>query len=171
MNIPLDRVGILEDGIYKVRVTETEDRTSAAGNAYVNLTCTIYDDMGQDTGVTVWHTLTMTKKSMPMVGQFLDAVGAPKTGSLNSRSLKGKYFWAKIGKDTYQGRTKNVISTCLTPEQAKKEEDSINNVFNLSVEEEPSSNGYDEEDGPESWDDDDSTATLPEEMEEGDTKF
>lgn len=172
MNIPLDRVGVLEDGIYKVRITETEDRTSAAGNAYVNLTCAVYDDMGRDTGVVVWHTLTMTKKSMPMVGQFLDAVGAPKTGSLNSRSLKGKFLWAKIGKDTYQGRTKNVIAMCLTPEQAKKDEDTINNVFSLSVEDDEPNNGFHDDDGPESWDDDDdSTATLPEEMEDGDTKF
>jgi hypothetical protein len=169
MNIPLERVGVLNDGIYKIRVTETEDRTSAAGNAYVNLTCTVLDDMGKDSGITIWHTLTMTPKSRFMVSQFLDAIGAPPTGSMNSRSFKGKTFWAQVGKDTYQGKTKNTISACLTPEQAKKEPDSIHNVFNLSgMEEEPSNNGF--EDGDlESWDDDDSTATLPDEMD--DTKF
>jgi hypothetical protein len=169
MNIPLERVGVLNDGIYKIRVTETEDRTSAAGNAYVNLTCTVLDDMGKDSGITIWHTLTMTPKSRFMVSQFLDAIGAPPTGSMNSRSFKGKTFWAQVGKDTYQGKTKNTISACLTPEQAKKEPDSIHNVFNLGgMEEEPSNNGF--EDGDlESWDDDDSTATLPDEMD--DTKF
>jgi hypothetical protein len=175
MNIPLERVGVLSDGVYKIRITETEDRTSAAGNAYVNLTCTVLDDMGKDSGVTIWHTLTMTPKSRFMIGQFLDAIGAPATGSINSRSFKGKTFWAQVGKDTYQGKTKNIISACLTPEQAKKEPDTIHNVFNLNgMEDESPSNGYDDSDLT-SWDedDDDSTATLPEEMDEEaeDTKF
>jgi len=170
MNIPLERVGLLDDGIYKIRVTETEDRTSTNGNPYVNLTCSVLDERGQETGVQIWHTLTMTKKSMPMVGQFLDAVGAPTTGSISSRALKGKTFWAQVGKDTYQGRTKNVIKSPLTPEQAKKDADSIHNVFNMSADEETPSNGFHDDDV-ESWDndDEDSTATLPEEME--DTKF
>jgi hypothetical protein len=170
MNIPLERVGLLEDGIYMARVTETEDRTSAAGNPYVNLTCQILDDMGRDSGTIIWHTLTMTTKSRVMVGQFLDAVGAPSSGSLNSRSLKGKYFWAKIGKDTYQGKTKNIIVQCLTAGQAKKDVDTINNVFNLSTEDDEPSNGFDGGDLSSWEEEDDSTATIPDEMTE-DTKF
>jgi hypothetical protein len=170
MNIPLERVGLLADGVYKVRVTETEDRTSAAGNAYVNLTCQVLDDMGKDSGVVVWHTLTMTPKSRSMVSQFLDAIQAPTTGKIDSRFFKGKTFWAQIGRDTYQGKTKNVITTCLTAEQAKKDEDSIHNVFNLGMDEEPASNGFSDDDDPASWDDD-STANLPEEMSEEDAKF
>lgn len=171
MNIPLDRVGLLPDGVYKIRITETEDRTSAAGNPYVNLTCTVLDEMGKDTGTTIWHTLTMTPKSRYMVSAFMDAIKAPATGSISSRALKGKTFWAQVGKDTYQGKSKNVISACLTTEQAKKDEDSINNVFNLSMgDDEPRSNGF-QDDDLSSWeDDDDSTATLPEEMTE-DTVF
>lgn len=169
MQIPLERVGVLDDGIYMIRITETEDRTSAAGNAYVNLTCTVLDDMGKDSGVVIWHTLTMTPKSRPMVSAFLDAIGAPLTGNISSRAFKGKKFWANVGKDTYQGKTKNVIKACLTPEQAKRDEDTINNVFSLSMDDEPSGNGFVDDD-PASWDDDDSTATLPDEMTE-DTKF
>ena len=174
MQIPLDRVGLLDDGIYKIRITETEDRTSAAGNAYVNLTCDVLDGMGKPNGTTVWHTLTMTPKAKVMVSQFLNAVGAPLTGSLNSRSLKGKTFWAKVGKDTYQGKTKNIIVSALTPEEAKQEPDTINNVWNLGgSDEDPISNGFNREDDLSSWDEeDDSTANLPDEMlEESDTKF
>jgi hypothetical protein len=170
MQIPLDRVGLLPDGVYMVRVTETEDRTSAAGNAYVNLTCTVLDEMGKDTGTTIWHTLTMTPKSRYMVSAFMDAVGAPATGSISSRALKGKYFWAQIGKDTYQGKSKNVIVTCLTPEQAKKDPDTIHNVFNLSLVDEAPSKGFEDDDIAAWEEDDDSTATLPDEMME-DTKF
>jgi len=172
MQIPLDRVGLLDNGIYKIRITDTEDRTSAAGNAYVNLTCSVLDEMGKDTGTVVWHTLTMTPKSRVMISQFMDAVDAPPSGSINSRSLKGKSFWAQIGKDTYQGKTKNIISACLTPEQAKKGEETINNSFNLSgMEEESSPNNGFSDDGFASWEeDDDSNANLPDEMTE-DTKF
>lgn len=167
MQIPLDRVDLLEDGIYKIRVTETEDRTSAAGNPYVNLSCSVLNDMGKDSGIIVWHTLTMTPKSRIMVGQFLDAVGAPKSGSLNSRLLKGKSFWGQIGKETYKGKTRNIIVSCLTPEQANKDEDTIRNVFDLNNVED-NSEGFNDDLA--SWEEDDSTASLPEEMME-DTKF
>src|SRR6476620_10281091 len=172
MNIQLDRVGLLDDDIYRIRIMETEDRTSAAGNPYVNLTCTVLDEMGKDTGTTIWHTLTMTAKSKFMVGKFLDAVQAPPTGSINSRSLKGKTFWAKVGKDTYQGKSKNVINECLTYEQANRDADTINNVWNLSMGDDgPATKGF-EDDDIESWDDDDYLATIPDEMtEETDTKF
>jgi len=167
MQISLDRVGLLEDGIYKVRVTETEDRTSAAGNPYVNLTCDVLNDMDKSTGTTVWHTLTMTPKSKFMVSKFMDAIGAPPTGSINSRSLKGKTFWAQIGKDTYQGKTKNVITECLTPEQAKRDEDTINNVFNTASFEDDGPAGS-QEDDISAWEteEDDSLASLPDEMQE-----
>lgn len=170
MQIPLDRVGLLADGIYLLRVTDTEDRTSAAGNAYVNLTCDVLDENGKGTGNTIWHTLTMTPKARFMVSKFMDAIGAPKEGTLNSRSLKGKKFWAQVGRDTYQGKSKNVVNSPLTWEEAKKDEDSISNVFSTSFEaDEPE--GFDDNDIANWSEDDDSLASLPEEMAEEDTKF
>lgn len=169
MQIPLERVGLLPDGIYRIRVTETEDRTSQAGNAYVNLTCEVLDDMGKSTDVVIWHTLTMTPKARFMVGKFMDAIGAPTTGTMNSRSLKGKQFWAQVGKDTYQGKSKNVIVTPLTAEEAKKDADTINNVFSTSFEAEPEENGFDPNDVS-NWEEEEGPGSLPEEMEE-DTKF
>lgn len=174
MNIPLDRVGLLPDGIYLCRVTETEDRTSQAGNPYVNLTCEVLDDMGRPTEAILWHTLTMTPKARFMVSKFLDAIGAPKTegGSLNSRSLKGKRFWAEIGKDTYQGKSKNVIKNPLTPEEAKKDEDTINNVFSTTYEPDPEPTGEFDPNDVGTWEEDeDGPGSLPDEMSEDDVKF
>lgn len=168
MNIDLERSTLVPDGIYKLRITETEDRTSAAGNPYVNLTCEILDSAGKPTGNILWHTLTMTPKAKFMVGRFLDAVGAPLTGTISSRSLKNKTLWAKVGKDTYQGKSKNVIDEPLTPEQAGKDADTIHNVFTLGNEPEETA-GFDG--GLESWEEeDDSPASIPEEMSE-DTRF
>ena len=174
MNIPLDRVGLLEDGIYKLRVKETEDRTSAAGNPYVNLTCEVLDNNGRPTETTLWNTLTMTPKAKFMVSKFLDAIQAPAEGSISSRSLRGKTFWAKVGRQTYEGKTKNVIDDYLTPEQAKKDPDTIQNVFNASFADDEPSNGKGFNDnGPESWDEEDDNSpvqNLPDEMTE-DTAF
>jgi hypothetical protein len=169
MKIDLERSTLLADGIYKVRIMETEDRTSAAGNPYVNLTCDVLDEAGKSTGNTIWHTLTMTPKAKFMVGRFLDAVGAPLTGSLNSRSLKNKTLWAKIGKDTYQGKSKNVIIEPLTPEQAGKDAETINNVFNLG-DDADTSNGFEDDIAGWETEDDDGLANVPDEMSE-DSRF
>jgi hypothetical protein len=166
MRIPLDRVGLLTDGIYRIRITESEDRTSSAGNPYVNLTCDVLDENGRSMDTTIWNSLSMSPKAKFMVSKFLDAIGAPMEGNLSSRSLKGKSFWASVGRETYQGKTKNVILDYLTPEQARKDPSSIQNVFSLDGAVDDNSNGFDAEDSIESWDDDESLASLPEEMSE-----
>jgi len=170
MQIPLDRVGLLQDGVYLCRVTEVEDRTSQKGNAYVNLTCEVLDDHKRETGNTIWHTLTMTPKAKFMVSKFLDAVGAPKEGNLNSRSLKGKLFWAEIGKDTYQGKSKNVIKTPLTAEEAQRDENLFSNTFASFDEPDPEPEGFDPNDIS-SWEEEETLGSVPEEMDETDVKF
>jgi hypothetical protein len=113
----------------------------------------------------------MTPKAKFMVGKFLDAIGAPPTGTVNSRIFKGKVFWAKLGKDSYQGKTKNVVVDYLTPEQAGKDPETINNVFNLELGDEPENKGFNEDDI-ESWDDDDDSpvVAVPDELTE-DSRF
>jgi hypothetical protein len=178
--IPLQRTGLVPDGKYKLLVTEVEKKPGKSGFDYIALTLVILDDDGRPMDSNIYDNLSLSPKSKFMVSNFLDAIQAPTEGEIHYKAFKGKKLYATIGKEAYQGKLKNVVTTFHTPEEMGFPEERLNESYEYV----PTEDEDEESSGPKpfEWSDDvteevDSSSIvdeMPEEMEEGtdeDVKF
>lgn len=167
IKIPLPRTGgnLLKDGVYKVRVDETEVREGPSGFPYISLTLAVLDRNGKPLGGKVWDNLSLGPKARFKIDQILDALEAETEGSVTPNWFKGKVCWVRITSEPYQGVLKNKIDRYLTPEQAEKAiADSNGDISGTWAQEPLVSAASDEDEGT-------AVESMPEEMADDDIPF
>lgn len=121
MRVPLKRDAarsVLPDGVYQVVIEDVEDKVGRdSGIDYMNLRLSIRKN-GRPVGGSVWDIVSMSDNAAFKLAQFLDAVGAPEDGEVNSQWFKGKRAYAKLITDVYEGQPRNKVKNYLTEDQA-----------------------------------------------------
>lgn len=116
ITIPLARVGnraFLPDGVYTGTIKKVEVKTGAKG-PYLDMQLAITGGSGL-----VFDKISFSEGHRPKMEEFLDSIGAPKTGpAWKPAQLVGKKFSASLGNESYQGKLKNIVLNYLTAEMA-----------------------------------------------------
>ncbi len=92
-----ERFQLLKEGIYEAVVTESQDKRSSSGNPMMDMTLTVYDDLGKTHEVRDF--LVFTKPMMWKVVHFADSAGCLpgyEDGKLCSQMAINKRVMIKI---------------------------------------------------------------------------
>ena len=92
-----ERFQLLKEGIYEAVVTESQDKRSSSGNPMMDMTLTVYDDLGKTHEVRDF--LVFTKPMMWKVVHFADSAGCLpgyEDGKLCSQLAINKRVMVKI---------------------------------------------------------------------------
>lgn len=112
--------GILDDGVYLLRVEDAEEKTSPnSGNDYLQLRFSVLKN-GEPQGRSLWDILSFQENARFKFDQIFDALDAPEDEEVTIPWFKGKRVYALLATDQYNGNLKNVVKTYLT--KAKAEE-------------------------------------------------
>jgi hypothetical protein len=171
--IPLQRVGVLPDGNYKLVVADVEEKPGKSGFNYLAFTFNVFGPDGKPGATNIYDNVSLSPKSLFILSAFLDAIQAPTEGNVYYKSFKGKTFYAELGTEVYQGKKKNTIVNFLTPDMAGHSDEAMDDIdFTVP-------DNIDEKDSPEvkgfSWDgekdlnDEDSSvvSSMPDELADG----
>lgn len=109
--------GLLPNGVYRIVVEDAQEKTGPSGHPYVNLKIKAIVK-GKQSSMPIFEVLSTAPEARFRVEQFLDAVGAPESGSANARWFKGKSCWASLKSEEYQGTWRNKVAQYLTEEAA-----------------------------------------------------
>jgi hypothetical protein len=115
--IPLERSGLLPDGTYKMMIKKAEMKQGKE-HQYIALELIAFGSNGKPTDDVIYDNVSLAPKSRWVLRSLLDAIDAPKDGTMDVRELRGKVFYATLGNETYQGRIKNTVAAFITPEMA-----------------------------------------------------
>ena len=115
--IPLERSGLLPDGKYKMMIKKAEMKQGKE-HQYIALELIAFGPNGKPTDDIIYDNVSMAPKSRWVLRSLLDAIDAPKDGTMDVKELRGKVFYANLGNETYQGRIKNTVTAFITPEMA-----------------------------------------------------
>jgi hypothetical protein len=111
--------GLLPNGVYRIVIEDAQEKTGPSGYPYVNLKIRAINK-GQKSAMPIFEVLSTAPEARFRVEQFLDAVGAPESGSAGARWFKGKSCWASLKSDEYQGTWRNKVAQYLTEEAAQE---------------------------------------------------
>lgn len=110
MDISVDRgPGILPEGTHRFLIQNVEVRPGRE-DPYLNVTC-IVDEGSEFDGQMVWHIVSLGKKSQWKRDEFMDAVGAPDSGTVKPQWFEGHRFMGVIAHEVYDSKPRPRITT------------------------------------------------------------
>jgi hypothetical protein len=108
--IPLERDSILSAGVHSFVIKEVKEAVGKeSGSPYLKIQY-ICIDAGPEAKKSVYGNLSLTPQSRWIVDQFLDAVGFPSTGTIDTASFVGKKLRARVVHTEFNGKTKAELS-------------------------------------------------------------
>lgn len=111
--------GLLPNGVYRIVIEDAQEKTGPSGHPYVNLKIRAIVK-GKQSSMPIFEVISTAPEARFRVEQFLDAVGAPESGSASARWFKGKSCWASLKSEEYQGTWRNKVAQYLTEEAAQE---------------------------------------------------
>lgn len=97
---------VVSEGVHTFKVTKSEEKISQqSGAPYWNFTCSCTDE-GPDKGTNAFLIISLQEQARFKMDQFLDAINAPESGSIDHTHCVGKTFKAEIVWETYNGSIK-----------------------------------------------------------------
>lgn len=119
--ISFKREGLLDDGIYRLRIDDIEQKTSQAGNPYLNVKYAVIV-RGQPRGGALWDVISLTPQSRFVVEAFLDSLGAPNTDDeVSPQWFKGKFLWARLKTGMWKDKFRNEVDSYVVGPDAEQE--------------------------------------------------
>lgn len=95
---------ICSEGVHTFKITKSEEKgPGASGFPYWNFSLQCVDE-GPDKGQMVWAVVSLAPQARFKLDQFLDAVGAPESGSVSHENFIGKTLRCSIKWDSYDGK-------------------------------------------------------------------
>lgn len=96
----------------RVKVEKVEEKTSKAGNPYLNFRYKVIEPEKYE-GQCIFDICSLTKKALWRLKNALNALGLDTEGQidLEPADLEEREADIKVGIDEYQGKKKNVINT------------------------------------------------------------
>jgi hypothetical protein len=102
--IPSERKNtVVSEGVHNFKIKKSEEKEGkTSGEPYWNFVCECTDE-GLDKGLTVWLMISLSPQARFRIDQFLNAINAPDTGSIDHPQCVGKTFRAEVEWDSYNG--------------------------------------------------------------------
>jgi len=111
--IPLQRDSILSAGVHSFVIKEVKEAVGKeSGIPYLKVQY-ICIDAGPEAKKSVYGNLSLSPQSRWIVDQFLDAIGFPITGSVNSDDFVGKKLRARVIHTEFNGKVKAEVNTFI----------------------------------------------------------
>lgn len=106
VKLDLDRTtGLVSLGTHTFKVDRIREEVGPSGHPYLGLSCVCTDE-GPDRGKEAFLVLSLSPQARFKLDEFLDAIKAPKTGTMDSDSFKGKFFRAEVVHEEYEGNVR-----------------------------------------------------------------
>lgn len=127
---------ILPDGIYRLLVEKTEEKTGQSGVPYMNVRLKPILN-GKVSNQAVWDVISTNPTARFKVDQFLDATQAPEDGEVDIRWFEGKMVFATLMSDMYNGNIRNKVGRYLSQEEAMEQLEALgdDSEYNLDEDE------------------------------------
>lgn len=173
MNIPLERTSLLASGTYKFRIIKVEVVTETpSGFPRISLTLDVMTEEGRPLDRQMFDSISLSPKARFRVDDFLNAIGAGKEGSLDSKQLRGKTFKGIVGKQTYKGRESNIVDGYIAFDPEDGDPPSFDSTSNDDEEYDYDANQPPKGFNPlEDEDDEESESKIPEDSTDEDIPF
>lgn len=109
--------GEVSEGVHTVRIIDWEQREGNAG-PYWNYTLEVQED-SVDNGKRLWHIVSLSPAARWRLEEFLDAVGAPRSGQAFGPDFVGSFMRVHVKHEEFDGKMRARIVGVLPPSGAK----------------------------------------------------
>lgn len=116
----------IEPGIKRLKILSIDEKFGPSGYTYLTMQMEI--TRGPEKTLTFAERLSLSPQARFRVNQFLDAIAAPDSGSVDSGSFVGKYLWATVKIDDSREIVSPVVEKYLLPgdvDQGPEDEEDI----------------------------------------------
>lgn len=118
--VNLKRQGLLDDGLYRMRIDDVEQKPGASGYDFLNVKYVVLVN-GKPVGGAIWDIVSLSPQSSFILDTFLDSIGAPNTNEeVPPQWFKGKFVWANLTTEEYKGKLKNEVESYVAASVGEK---------------------------------------------------